>query len=259
MASEPSFLSDPALRESPALAGLFNVFGTRLHSSALARLARRFEGGEARSRTLRRLLWRRYGIRAEAFSYGAFHQPGAAEPGVTIGRFASISRDVRWGLAHPMNHVALSHVFADPAYRFTDAWPFARPTLQICADAWIGAHVVITSGCRRIGIGAAVGAGSVVTHDVPDFAIVYGAPARIARYRFADDVQQAVLASRWWERSLDELRGAREAFTHAADSGAALAALAALGAPPEAPPWIIRQEEERPEAASRSEAARPSS
>lgn len=49
-------------------------------------------------------------------------------------------------------------------------------------DVWIGARVVILPG-RRIGNGAIVGAASVVTKDVPDFAVVAGNPAKIIKIR----------------------------------------------------------------------------
>lgn len=227
----PAALADPDLLESRWLARLYDWFGDRLDARVFAGLARRLEGGEFRSRTLRRVLWDHSGVIAGAFSYGAFHKPGASEPGVTIGRFASISRDVRWGLSHPTRHVALSHIFSDPAFGFTDEWPFERPTLEIGADAWIGAQVVITSACRRIGIGAIIGAGSVVTNDVPDFAIVFGSPARIARYRFSDDVQAAILASRWWERPLAQLRERRGTFTADVDEPQVLAELLKFSRP----------------------------
>ncbi len=50
--------------------------------------------------------------------------------------------------------------------------------LTIGRDAWIGANVVILPGVQKIGQGAIVGAGSVVTKDVPDYAIVAGNPAQ---------------------------------------------------------------------------------
>lgn len=224
-------LSDPDLIEAAWLARFYDMFGRRVDSRLIASLGRRFEGGEFQSRTLRRLLWDRWRIAAGAWSYGAFHRPMASEPGITIGRFASISRDARWGLGHPLDHVSLSHVFADPAFGFTEAWPFERPTLEIGADAWIGAQVVITSGCRRIGIGAAVGAGSVVTRDVADFAVVFGAPARVVRSRFPEDVQAEILASRWWERPLAELRRRPEAFTGGVAEAAVRRALGDLSRP----------------------------
>jgi acetyltransferase-like isoleucine patch superfamily enzyme len=60
--------------------------------------------------------------------------------------------------------------------------PRSVPTLyrkQIGAGAWIGARVILMPKCRYIGTRAVVGAGAVVTKDVPDFAIVAGNPARV--------------------------------------------------------------------------------
>ena len=49
-------------------------------------------------------------------------------------------------------------------------------------DVWIGARVIILPGVR-IGTGAVIGAGAVVTKDVPDYAVVGGNPARILKMR----------------------------------------------------------------------------
>ena len=49
-------------------------------------------------------------------------------------------------------------------------------------DVWIGMRVIIMPGIK-IGDGAVIGAGAVVTKDVPDFAIVGGVPAKIIKYR----------------------------------------------------------------------------
>ena len=49
-------------------------------------------------------------------------------------------------------------------------------------DVWIGARVIILPGVH-IGTGAVVGAGAVVTKDVPDYAVVGGNPARILKMR----------------------------------------------------------------------------
>ena len=58
-----------------------------------------------------------------------------------------------------------------------------KTPLDIASDVWIGARVIILPGCRRIGHGAIVGAGSVVTKDVPDYAIMGGNPAKILKFR----------------------------------------------------------------------------
>ena len=59
-----------------------------------------------------------------------------------------------------------------------------EPTpLHIAGDVWIGARSIVLPGCRRIGHGAIVGAGSVVTKDVPDWSVVGGNPAKVLKMR----------------------------------------------------------------------------
>ena len=59
----------------------------------------------------------------------------------------------------------------------------SKTPLIIEDDVWIGARVIILPGCKHIGKGVIVGAGSVVTHDIPDYAIVGGNPAKIIKSR----------------------------------------------------------------------------
>lgn len=54
-------------------------------------------------------------------------------------------------------------------------------------DVWIGTHVIIMPEVR-IGKGAIIGAGAVVTHDVKPYSIVGGIPARHIRYRFSPEI-----------------------------------------------------------------------
>lgn len=59
----------------------------------------------------------------------------------------------------------------------------ASRVLEICDDVWIGRRAIILQNCCRIGTGAIIGAGAVVTKDVPDYAIVGGNPAKVIRLR----------------------------------------------------------------------------
>ena len=78
--------------------------------------------------------------------------------------------------------------------------------LNVEDDVWVGHGVIILPECRRIGRGAIIGAGSVVTRDVDPYTVVAGNPARKLRDRFTPEVVEAIEISRWWEIDLAEMR-----------------------------------------------------
>ncbi|MDB5623464.1 MAG: hypothetical protein JWR39_2027 [Devosia sp.] len=59
----------------------------------------------------------------------------------------------------------------------------------------------------RIGSGAVIAGGSIVTKDVPPYAIVAGVPAKLLRMRFNDDTVQELLRLQWWNYTLPSLQG----------------------------------------------------
>ncbi|WP_338422576.1 hypothetical protein [Aggregatibacter actinomycetemcomitans] len=61
-------------------------------------------------------------------------------------------------------------------------------------------------GGVSIGDGAVIGAGSIVTKDIPPYAIVVGAPARIIKYRFEQETITELLNLKWWELSPNDLK-----------------------------------------------------
>jgi acetyltransferase-like isoleucine patch superfamily enzyme len=73
-------------------------------------------------------------------------------------------------------------------------------------DVWTGHNVNVTAGVN-VGDGAIIAAGSVVTKDVPPYAIVAGVPATVRRYRFPEQIIGRLLRLRWWDLELSQLSG----------------------------------------------------
>lgn len=76
-------------------------------------------------------------------------------------------------------------------------WRRASP-VTLGHDVWIGHGAVVLPGVT-VGTGAAVGAGTIVTRDVPPFAVVVGSPGRVLRYRFTAAVIANLQRIAWWD------------------------------------------------------------
>lgn len=117
---------------------------------------------------------------------------------VKIGHFVMIaSRVAIVGGDHRFDLVGI------PA-RFTGRAGMEDLLTVIEDDVWVGYGAIIMAGVR-IGRGAIIGAGSVVTKDVPAYAIAAGVPARVLRYRFTEQHQ------REHDESLDRLIHSKDA------------------------------------------------
>ncbi|EKV30940.1 Chloramphenicol acetyltransferase [Caenispirillum salinarum AK4] len=123
----------------------------------------------------------------------------------TVGKFVNIAAAVRLNPGqHPMDRPCQHHFqYRSAMYGMGEddaaffEWRRAR-RLVIGHDVWIG-HGATIMGDVRIGTGAIVGAGAVVTKDVPDYAIVGGVPAKPIRERFPPATQAALKRIAWWD------------------------------------------------------------
>jgi acetyltransferase-like isoleucine patch superfamily enzyme len=79
-------------------------------------------------------------------------------------------------------------------------------TVSIGSDVWTGHNACIMGGVA-VGHGAIIAAGSVVTKDVPPYAVVAGIPATVKRFRFSDKIIERLLHSSWWDLELRQLSG----------------------------------------------------
>jgi acetyltransferase-like isoleucine patch superfamily enzyme len=109
-------------------------------------------------------------------------------PGVTI--ILDGDHRVDWVTTYPFPYFRKSA-------RGIPGHPRAKGEVVIENDVWIGYGATILSGVR-IGNGAVVAACSVVTKDVPPYAIVAGNPAKVLRQRFSDETIQLLERLAWW-------------------------------------------------------------
>lgn len=130
-----------------------------------------------------------------------------------IGKFCAISWNVSIGGAnHNMERLSLTpvhRIFTDtPAESYES---FEKENVSIGNDVWLAAGSTVLRGVT-IGDGAVVAAGAVVTKDVPPYAIVAGVPAKVIRYRFSDEIVQALLRIKWWDWCEEKRQNAKRLF-----------------------------------------------
>lgn len=135
-----------------------------------------------------------------------------------IGKFCSIGPDCKIGLGkHPSNTFVSTHpvffsTLEQAQVSFVDKSYFEEyENIVIGNDVWLGANVVVVDGVS-ISDGVIVAAGSVVTKDVPPYAVVGGVPAKIIKYRFDEDEIKQLLKIKWWDMNIEYLRKNVEKF-----------------------------------------------
>ncbi len=133
----------------------------------------------------------------------SYHAADFIAPGTIIGKYCSIGAGVKIGADyHAINYISTSPKLYQEDYKNGKIIQF--PHIEIGNDVWIGWNVLILKSCK-IGTGAVIGAGAVVTHDVPPYAVVVGNPARIIRYRYSESDIEKLLKSEWWNYPHEDL------------------------------------------------------
>ena len=130
-----------------------------------------------------------------------WHTLSEEESTVTIGNYCSLAKRIKFYVDgnHRYDHASTFPFFElghNQDTKNKNCWGKGAP--KIGHDVWIGNDAVLMSGIT-IGHGSIIGANSVVTRDIPPYAIVAGNPARIVKYRFDADTIQQFLDVQWWD------------------------------------------------------------
>lgn len=131
-----------------------------------------------------------------------------------IGKFCSIGEEVKCITGtHPVGELISTHpCFYSPSTSFgnrfckNDFKEYKEACLgylyEVGNDVWIGSRVSILQGVK-IGDGAIIAAGAVVTRDIEPYTIVGGVPAKVIKKRFNDEEIENLCKIKWW--NFDEL------------------------------------------------------
>ena len=126
-----------------------------------------------------------------------------------IGKFCSIANGCYIGLwEHDTDVSTHSFYLYEHCGNFVEGYTnYKKDNIKtsIGNDVWIGANSVIMKGIK-ISDGAIIGASSVVTKDVPPYAVVVGNPAKVIKYRYDKNDIEWLLNIKWWNFSRKKLK-----------------------------------------------------
>lgn len=130
---------------------------------------------------------------------------------VSIGRFCAIARNCIFQ--------AENHIINRPSIQrgiYSNILKEKLPSMEkkgiiIGNDVWIGTRAIILPGVK-IGDGAVVGAGSIVTKNVDPYSIIAGVPASHKKWRFSENIRAQLQEIKWWEWDIEKIKRNKEFF-----------------------------------------------
>lgn len=166
-------------------------------------------------------------LKGDSFAFGDYFWSGS---GVTIagqnaqfetGKFCAVAARVTFLLGkgnhriqsispYPFRH--LEPFGSAPWTRHFDFEAESRTYCRLGHDVWIGTGSLVLPNVN-LGTGAVISVGSVVTKDVPPYAIVGGNPAEIIAFRFKQVLIRELLELKWWDWPVERIVRNIELFT----------------------------------------------
>jgi virginiamycin A acetyltransferase len=126
------------------------------------------------------------------------------EAPVIIGKYCAIAHNLRIRTRnHYTGYINLQCNFQNK-HGFPSLYT-TKGSIVIGNNVWIGDNVIILSGVQ-VGDGAVIGAGSIVTKDIPPYAIAAGNPAKVIKKRFNDEVIDQLTQVKWWDWSEEKIQ-----------------------------------------------------
>ncbi|WP_291326056.1 CatB-related O-acetyltransferase [Desulfovibrio sp. UCD-KL4C] len=141
-----------------------------------------------------------------------YHYPFVNNDRLIVGKFCSIAHGAKF-LFNGGNHkqaACSNYPFAifgelwEHEFGITESWD-NKGDIVVGNDVWIGFEALIMAGVT-IGNGARIGSRSIVTRDVPPYAVVAGSPAKQIKKRFSDEDIAFLEELRWWDWSEDRIK-----------------------------------------------------
>lgn len=147
-----------------------------------------------------------FGTRIDGPAYIKAHQ----EATINIGKYCAIAHNLRirsanhaTGYPNVQNSFQISHGF--------NINKEFRGQIKVGHNSWIADNVIILPGVN-IGNGVCIGAGSIITKDIPAYAVAVGSPARVIRYRFDKKIIEQLSEIEWWNWCSEKIKRNRLFF-----------------------------------------------